>query len=141
MEGEHPAAAGIRIVPVREPGLGSGGLVNEGQRVDRGLHPVREPRDVLARLVLHLGECRAFRLSLDHPGRLAIQKEEIVHAAVRLLQSELTDHHPGTSAEVQRLLALDHPSRVGKLLVDLLARSRLASEIVVITRCSLRLHR
>ena len=47
VEGEHAAAAGIRVIPVGEPGLGSGGLVDERQRVDRGLHPVREPSTYL----------------------------------------------------------------------------------------------
>ena len=56
VEGEHAAAAGIRVIPVGEPGLGSGGLVDERQRVDRRLHPVRQPLDVLAGLVLHLDQ-------------------------------------------------------------------------------------
>ena len=50
---------------------------------------------------------------------------------MRPLQGELTDDHPRASAEVKRLLALDHPPRSGKLLVDLNTRLRLASEVVV----------
>jgi hypothetical protein len=79
--------------------------------------------------MLYLSEGRAFRLGLDHPGRLAGQEEQIVHAAVRLFQRELAYRHAGASAEVQRLLALDRPPRRGELLVDLETRSRLASEI------------
>ena len=134
VEGEHAAAAGLRVIPVGEPGLGPGGLVDERQRVDRGLHPVRQPLDVLAGLPLHLGERRAFRLGLDHPGRLAVQEEQVVHAPVRLLQGELAHRYPWPGAEVQRLLALDLPPGSGELLVDLNTRLRLASKIVVVTR-------
>jgi hypothetical protein len=74
-----------------------------------------------------------FRLGLDHPGRLAVQEQEVVHAAVRFFQGELADRYPGAGAEVQGLLALDHPSRGGQLLIDLNARLRLTGEIVVLT--------
>ena len=69
--------------------------------------------------MLDLSQRRPFRLGLDHPRRLAVQEEQIVHAAVRLFQSELAHRHAGTSAEVQRLLALDRPPRSDELLVDL----------------------
>ena len=82
--------------------------------------------------MLYLGERRPFRLGLDHPGRLAVEEEQIIHAAVRLFQGELAHRHAGTSAEVQRLLALDRPPRSDELLVDLHTRPRLASEVVVL---------
>jgi hypothetical protein len=68
VEGEHATTARIRVVSVREAGLGPGGLIDEGQRVDRGLHPIREPRDILTGLMLYLSERHPFRLSLDYPA-------------------------------------------------------------------------
>ena len=48
--------------------------------------------------MLYLSESHPFGLSLDHARRLPVQEEQIIHAAVRLLQSELAHCHAGTSA-------------------------------------------
>jgi hypothetical protein len=131
VEGEHAAAAGLWVISVGEPGLGSGGFVDEGQRVDGRLYPGWKPLDVLAGLPLDLDQGRPFRLGLDHPSGLPIEEEEVVNTPVRLFQGELAYRHAGAGAKVQPFLALDYPACSGKLLVDLNTRLRLTSKVVV----------
>ena len=47
VEGEDPAAARFRIEPVGEAGFDAGGLVEEGQRTDKGRYARRQPLAVL----------------------------------------------------------------------------------------------
>jgi hypothetical protein len=51
---------------------------------------------------------------------------------MRFFQSELADGHPWTGSEIQVLLALNLPARVGELPVDLNTGLRLTGEVVVL---------
>jgi hypothetical protein len=141
VESEDSAAASIGIVAVGEPGLGAGGLVDERERADRGLHPVRETLDVLAGLTLHLDEGCALGFRLDDSGWLSVQEQQVVNPPVRLLKGELADSDPGADPKIQRPLALDYPPGSCKLFVDLDSGPCLAGEVAVLVRPVLELHR
>lgn len=70
------------------------------------------------------------RACLDHPHRLAIDEQQVVHPTVRLLERKLPDRDAAPRAQVQRLLALYHLPGGGKLPVDLLAGPRLGSGVI-----------
>jgi len=83
--------------------------------------------------MLYLDERRSFRLGLDHACWLALQEQEVIHAAMRLFQGELAHRHTGPSTEIQRLMALDYPPVVCKLFIDLNTCLRLTGKVVVVT--------
>ena len=84
MEREDATATRVRVIAIRKPGLSARGLVDERERIDGRIEPVREPLDVLAALVLDLDQRLALGLGLDHPSGLAIEEQQIVDPAVRL---------------------------------------------------------
>lgn len=75
----------------------------------------------------HGGGC-----SVRDPGRLAVQEQEVAHPPMGLLKSELPDGYARAGAEVQVVLALNHPSRSHELLIDLDPGLLLASQVVML---------
>jgi hypothetical protein len=82
--------------------------------------------------MLDLHQSRALRLGFDDSRRLAVQEEEVVHPAMRLFKSELSDCDPDTSAQIELVLTLDLPTCLAKLLVDLDTGQRLLGEVAVL---------
>ena len=134
VKGEEAAASGIGVVAVGEPRFLPRGLVDEGEGIDRRRHPIGEPVDVLAALVLDLGQGRALGLRLDDAGGLAGDEEEVVDAAVALLEDELAHGDAGTRADVGRVGLLNQPAGLDELPVDLDAGARFPSKVVVVLR-------
>jgi hypothetical protein len=91
---------------------------------------------MLASWLMALVELRLLVLSpcLDHPGRLAMHEQEVVHPPVRLLQGELANRDPWARAEVQPILTLNRPPGGRELPVDLFPGPRLAREVIMVTR-------
>jgi len=82
--------------------------------------------------MLHLDQGGSLGLGLDHSRRLAVNKQQVVNAAVILLEDELPDRHTGPARDVGLVGVLDEPAGVHKLPVDLDPRSRLAREVGIV---------
>src|SRR5487761_1136682 len=119
VESEDATAAGIGVIAVGEPGLAPRRLAYERQRIHQGLAPAGQPVGVSAALALHLHEGRPLGLGLDYAGGLAVEEEQIVDAAVPLLQAELPNGHAGPSAHIRLGSVLDDPAGGLQLPVDL----------------------
>ena len=77
----RPAAAGVGVEEVCEPGLDAGGLVEERQRL-AARADLREPVGVLGGLDLDAGQGGADLLRLDDADRLSVDEEQVVGKAV-----------------------------------------------------------
>lgn len=124
-------AGSVRVVSVGEVRLRPGGLVDEGQRVDRRFHPSGQAVDVLAALVLHLGERGALGLGLDHPDWLAVDEQQVVDTAVALFKNELPDGYTPSGTEVGLVGMLDDPPGRHELPVDVDTRLGLARKVLL----------
>src|ERR1039457_1921432 len=84
--------------------------------------------------MLDLGERGPLGLGLDHPGRLAMDEQQVINPPVRLVQCKFANRDPRADAQVQCILALNHPASCGHMLVDFHPGPRLASEVIMIIR-------
>lgn len=132
VEGEDPPAACIGVVAVGKAGLRASGLIDEGQWVDWRSHPAGQPVDVFAALLLHLDQRGALGLGFDHPDRLRVEKEQVVHPPVRLLQHKLANRHAHPGSHIRPLGFLHLPAGSGQLRVDIFPGPGLSREVVVI---------
>ena len=103
-----------------------------GKRIDGWLHPLRETLYVFSGLVLDLHQGRALRFGLDDSGWLAVQEEEVIDPPMWLLKSELPDGDTDPGTQIELVLALDQPTRLAKLLVDLDTSQRLSGQVAVL---------
>ena len=69
--------------------------------------------------MLYLSERHPFRLSLDHARGLPVEEEQIIHAAVRLLQSELAHCYAGPALRFRDSWPwTDHPAATSCLSIS-----------------------
>ena len=82
--------------------------------------------------MLHLSEGGPLRLRFDYTSGLPTDKQQVVDSTMALLQDELTNSHPRTSADVGVVSLLHKPASKDQLPIDLDSGPRLACEVVMI---------
>ena len=95
---------------IGEAGFGAGGLIKEWERPPRSWNRLRDAFAVLLCLDLNTDEGRAFFLSFNNSGGVAVDKEQVVRLTETLPQGKFSNSHSVAGVYVRVGPVLDEPS-------------------------------
>ena len=111
-EVEHLPGAGLRIAAVGEAREHAGRFIDEWQGLAI-VYPLEVGSGISGGLLLDHSDLMApiLTLGLDNAGRFLVDKENVVGGAN--IRPILTSGDPETSAEVDFIVVLNYPTRIG----------------------------
>jgi hypothetical protein len=121
------ASSRIGVEEVDEAGIAPRAEIEEGQGLNRSIHPRRKPGGVALHLGLYASEGVPLGLGLQDADGLFVNEKQVVGVTVPLSQFELADGDATSRAEIDLLSALDDPPGLVEELVNLLASNPLGA--------------